>query len=74
MEIRAGAPVVVTTASGDKLSMRALGAPRRGRDFPVVWVCSQEEYMAAEPPDVPRGIPWPLTDVELDQDGDQLAA
>jgi hypothetical protein len=65
MEIEAGARVVVTTASGQELGMRALTAPRRGRDFPIVWVCGEDSYTGSEPADLAHGIPWPLTDVRL---------
>jgi hypothetical protein len=66
MEIRAGTHVVVTTASGKRVRMRALTAPRQGRDFPIVWVCSEEVYIESETVDLSRGIPWPVTDVEAD--------
>lgn len=61
MEIEAGTLLEVITASGESAHMRALGAPVRGRDFPVVWVCTEEEYTAARLHDErSAGIPWPL--------------
>lgn len=60
MQISEGALVEVVTASGTTVRMRALGGPARGRDFPVVWVCTEAEYDAqGEDPDG-VGIPWPL--------------
>lgn len=51
----------VTTASGTTVRMRAVGAPVRGRDFPVVWVCTEEEYQRATAEgDEADALPWPL--------------
>lgn len=37
----------------------------RGRDFPVVWVCTEEEFQEAEQGGHPvKGLPWPLDAVE----------
>lgn len=61
MEIETGTLLEVVTASGERAHMRALGAPVRGRDFPVVWVCTEEEYEAAQAHgERSAGIPWPL--------------
>jgi hypothetical protein len=61
MSIHRGSAVEVTTANGDQIVMRALGQPIRGRDFPVVWVCTDEEYERAESAgDEADGLPWPL--------------
>lgn len=60
MAIEAGVLVEVVTASGKTARMRALGAPMQGRDFPVVWVCTEGEYEQAGPDDEVGGIPWPL--------------
>ncbi len=59
--ITAGTAVEVTTATGEQVRMRALGRPVRGRDFPVLWVCTEEEYERARQAggDI-RGMPWPL--------------
>ncbi len=41
--------------------MRALGRPIQGRDFPVVWVCTDNEWERANAAgDDPDGLPWPL--------------
>jgi hypothetical protein len=45
--IERGRTVGVTTATGEKVVMRALGGPTRGRDFVVVWVSTEDEYQAA---------------------------
>lgn len=60
MAIEAGVLVEVVTASGKTARMRALGVPTQGRDFPVVWVCTEDEYEQAGPGDEVEGIPWPL--------------
>lgn len=65
MAIEAGMLVEAMTASGTTVRMRATGQPVQGRDFPVVWVCTEEEWDAA--PGEIAGIPWPLDSVhELD--------
>jgi hypothetical protein len=66
MKIDSGTFLLVTTASGDKVRMRAIGVPVRGKDFPVVWVCVPEEYDSDEP--LRRAIPWPLDAVEVMED------
>jgi len=44
--------------------MRATSAPTRGRDFPVVWVCTVKEYEDAQAHgDQVDGVPWPLNAV-----------
>lgn len=50
-EIRPGDAVIVQTAGGAKVPMRALSAVVKGAKFPIVWVSPAEE------PD--RRIPWP---------------
>jgi hypothetical protein len=37
-----------------------------GYDFPVVWVCSEEEWQAAHAEGrEPEGLPWPAKHVQL---------
>jgi len=61
MAIEQGTVVEVTTASGERVRMRALGRPQRGRDFPVLWVCTEDEYaLASETDHEADGLPWPL--------------
>lgn len=59
MAIEAGTLVEATTASGETVLLRALGAPKQGMDFPVVWVCDEREFRAPDEGQV-KGIPWPL--------------
>lgn len=60
MAIGKGDLVHVTTATGETISMRALGAPNSGYSFPVVWVATEEEWARAQDAgSEPDGIPWP---------------
>jgi hypothetical protein len=62
MAICVGDRVEVTTADGESLVMRAIRTPEQGRDFPVLWVCTEAEYERAErDSDEPDGLPWPMT-------------
>lgn len=64
MDIMRGALIEVTTASGETAQMRATSAPERGRDFPIVWVCTVAEYSdGASAGSETMGIPWPLNAV-----------
>lgn len=64
MAIDRGDRVEATTASGERVLMRALGPPTRGRDFPIVWVCTEQEFSRYEEAgDEADGIPWPLAAV-----------
>lgn len=56
MTIERGEVLVVRTANGGKVTMRAMRAPERGRDFPVVWVCTEDSWDSGEE----DGVPWPL--------------
>lgn len=64
MDLKPGTTVEARNAFGDVIPMVAVSAPQAGRDFPIVWVCSSEEYgralAAGEEPEV---IPWPLAAV-----------
>ncbi len=61
MSIRPGDIVITTTATGQGVRLRALGTPAAGRDFPVVWVATEDEFWRAEATKAePEGIPWPL--------------
>jgi hypothetical protein len=61
MNIQRGDLVDATTAGGGVVRMRALGTPTQGHNFPVVWVCTQDEWdRAAATGDDPDGLPWPL--------------
>jgi hypothetical protein len=46
--------------------MVALGSVVQGYDFPVVWVCTKEEFARSqEAGDEPDGIPWPFASVRV---------
>lgn len=61
MAINSGTVLEARTAGGDLVRMRALGAPTQGRDFQVVWVCTEDEWdRAKRAGDEPDGLPWPL--------------
>jgi hypothetical protein len=64
MEIRAGDHVEVVNARGERTERVALTGVIRGRDFPVIRVCTVEEYDAAQREGRdPDGVPWPVEDV-----------
>ncbi|CAN5876088.1 hypothetical protein BH20ACT7_BH20ACT7_09200 [soil metagenome] len=66
MEIEPGTVLEVTTASGATAFMRAISGPTKGRDFPVVWVCTEAEHSRAQAEGVvAEGIPWPLNAVRV---------
>lgn len=65
MAIERGTLLEAKTAGGELVVLRALGSPVRGRDFPVVWVCTEEEYERSDREhDEADGLPWPLDAVE----------
>jgi hypothetical protein len=60
MQYTRGDHVTVTTADGSSVLMRALGPVRRGRDFLVLWVATEDEWDRAQHEDTePDGLPWP---------------
>jgi hypothetical protein len=65
MAIDVGTLVEAVTATGERVRLRAVGRPTRGRDFPVVWVCTEEEFQEADQGGRPaKGLPWPLDAIE----------
>jgi hypothetical protein len=63
--IERGDLVEAITARGDVVRMRALGAPIMGRDFPVLWVCTEEEWSRSQSvDDEADGLPWPFEDIK----------
>jgi hypothetical protein len=65
-QIEFGTPLSATTASGAKVMMRAIGTPEPGRDFPVVWVSTEEEFeRAVREGDQPDALPWPLKAITI---------
>ena len=64
--IEPGALVVAESAYGEWLQRRATSGVVSGHDFPVVWVCAQEEWEAAERDGrEPDADPWPAESVKL---------
>jgi hypothetical protein len=62
--ITRGDLVMATDAEGVQLPKRALGGVIAGVNFPVVWVCREEEWEAAHREGrEPEGVPWPADDV-----------
>lgn len=60
MPIHVGDRVLVRTAGGDELPRRATTPVVSGLDFLVVWVCPEEEWIAAIEGDrAPEVVPWP---------------
>ncbi len=61
-----GAHIIVRTADGQMLHWRALSQVVDGEDFPVVWVCSELEYVEARRAGrEPDAMPWPADAVQL---------
>ena len=62
--IQPGMVVAVETALGQQLSRRAISGIVPGHEFPVVWVCREEEWEAAQRESrEPEGVPFPAEDV-----------
>ena len=58
--IAAGARVEAKTASGRTLIRRAVTGTVMGEDFPVIWICREEEWEAASREGrAPEAVPWP---------------
>jgi hypothetical protein len=66
MDIQPGTRVLVRTAFDDLVERRALTGIEPGIDFPVVWVCTEEEWMEGQRAGSQvEGDPWPAEDVSL---------
>lgn len=66
-EIKPGALVAIRTADDRRLHRRAASGVVAGLDFPVVWICKDEEWEAAQADSrEPDAVPWPAEDVSLD--------
>lgn len=64
--IQRGSLVEATTANNEVIRMIAISGPIRGRDFPVVWVCTEGEWAEAlEANEEPDGLPWPMTAIRI---------
>lgn len=63
--LHAGDRVRVVDALGDVLDRRAIGPMTAGHDFPVVWLCREEEWADAQAEGrSPDAVPWPAEDVK----------
>jgi len=64
--IKRGTVVTVVDAFGERTVRRALaGRAEEGYDFPVILVCTDEEWDAVERGgSYPTGVPWPAEDVQ----------
>lgn len=64
MTPKRGSRVKARTATGDELLMIAVTGPVAGHDFPIVWICSAEEYeRSTERGEEPEAMAWPLNAV-----------
>jgi hypothetical protein len=62
--IQAGQRVVATTSANKEIERRAASPVVDGSDFPVVWLCREEEWIAAaEQGRKPHTVPWPASAV-----------
>lgn len=57
-DIVAGMLVVAECADGKVLTRRAATGVVDGRDFPVVWLCREEDWPLADG-EANIGVPWP---------------
>ena len=66
MDIQRGARVLVTTAFGDQLERRAVSGVEPGDRFPIVRVCSEDEWSkATREGRPPQATAWPAQDIAL---------
>lgn len=69
MEIKPGDRLLVRTAKGQKIARRAVSEIEKGDTFPIVWVCDEKEYEAAQSEGrEPNKVPWPANAVEKDEE------
>lgn len=67
-EIMPGVRVVIRTANGDDLPRIACSGIEPGGTFPLVWVCSEEEWDTAQRQHRrPESIPWPAENVVVER-------
>lgn len=63
--IESGQRVRARSSADRMLEKRAITGVVMGDDFPVVWVCGEEEWKAArEEGREAKGVPWPADAVE----------
>ena len=64
--IEIDAQVMALTADNQELPRRAVTEVVDGADFPVVWICTEEEWNAARDEGRrPEAWPWPAEDVRV---------
>lgn len=69
MNVKPGDTVLALNARGERGERIALTSVVMGRDFPVIWVCRPEEWIAAQAEGrEPEGVPWPAEDVTLQEE------
>jgi hypothetical protein len=73
--IEPGSRVLARSAFDELLERRAVTGVQPGHDFPVVWVCSEEEWQGAQSEGRhPEGLPWPAEDVRLAEKPEAMAS
>lgn len=66
MSISKGDAVIVRTAYGSQVPMVAMSGIERGRDFPIIWVCTPEDFARDGFERNANWRPWPTEDVQPD--------
>lgn len=66
MNIHPGMRVRVTTASGEQVPMISVSGEVAGKDMPVVWVTSVDEYRTSQ--ESAYRLPWPSQYVKAEAD------
>ena len=70
MIIQPGMTVLARTADGETVKRRAVTSVIDGLDFPVVWICTEEDWLEMQSNGSGNGhrpdgaVPWPAEDVE----------
>jgi len=65
MNIQPGDRVRAFTAAHEWIALRAVTTVERGQDFPIVWVCDDNDWESAGDGSRPEGaIPWPAESIE----------
>ncbi len=63
--IEPGSKVLARSAFDELLERRAVTGVQAGHDFPVVWVCPEDEWQRAQAEGrTPEGLPWPAEYVQ----------
>lgn len=66
MPISKGDSVIVRTAHGTRVPTVAMSGIERGRDFPIIWVCTPEDFARDGFERSASWRPWPVEDVQPD--------